>query len=390
MSGDGRSGISEALLLPVEPDAGLRVGGLGLQERWEKGLARAGIRVRTGADLAIPVALSEATAPILVAHAGAVLDFDAMNLLAASRAGPDEIVAFLDDGGRGVPALLLGVDAAHRKGDAFPEASPESWSAHATRTVPLPGACWSAPRTLCEADGITRSMLARLRGRPGGLVARHVNRHLSTRWTYWLLKTRLTPNQITTLAGLLAVAASAAMLQAGWVWGALGGLLMQVSSILDGCDGEVARIRYQQSEFGKWYDSAWDEVVNALFLAAVGRHVAVTEGPGWEWALVAGSFAGIANFLYGAANFHCKWVHGIGLYWWFDRPPVPRPPDQPPPPPTWWSELKTLTGRDAYLFLFFLAALADLLPWLLVGITAISGAIFLLLFVHIVIVRARW
>lgn len=387
---DERTGIKEALLLPVERDAGLRVGGLGLQERWEKGLGRVGIRVRTGTDLAIRSALAEATATILVADAGAVLDFDAMAMLAASRAGAEEIIAFRDDRGSRVPALLLGADAAHRMGGALPVASLDSLSAHATKTVPLPGACWSAPQTRREADGITRSMLARLRGRPGGLVARLVNRHVSTRWTYWLLKTRLTPNQITTLGGLLAVAASAAMLQAGWVWGALGGLLMQVSSILDGCDGEVARIRYQQSEFGKWYDSAWDEVVNALFLAAVGRHVAITEGPGWEWASWAGPLAGIANFLYGAANFHCKWVHGIGLYWWFDRPPAPRPPDQPPPPPTWWSEFKTLTGRDAYLFLFFLAALADLLPWLLVGISVISGAIFLLLFVHIAIVRATW
>ena len=214
--------------------------------------------------------------------------------------------------------------------------------------------------------------------------------HFSTRWTYWLLKTPLTPNHITTITGVLALVAAAAMLPAGWAFGVLGALLMQVSSIIDGCDGEVARIRYQQSEFGKWYDSAWDEVVNALFLAAIGRHVAATQGPGWEWALWAGAFAGLANFLYGAANFHCKWVHGIGLYWWFDKPPAPRPPDQPPPPPTWWSELKTLSGRDAYLFLFFLAAVADVLPWLLVGIAAISAAFFGLLFVHVVVVRARW
>lgn len=230
-------------------------------------------------------------------------------------------------------------------------------------------------------------MLARLRLRPGGLVARHVNRHFSTRLTYWLLKTPLTPNHITTVTGLLALVAAVAMLQPGWAWGVLGALLMQVSSIVDGCDGEVARIRYQQSEFGKWYDSAWDEVVNALFLVGVGRHVAITQG--WDWALWAGAFAGLATSLYGAANFHCKWVYGIGLYWWFDKP-ASRPADQPAPQPTAWSELKTLLGRDAYLFVFFLAALADLLLWLLMVVTAVSAVLFVLLFVHVVVVRARW
>ncbi|HOU52831.1 MAG TPA: CDP-alcohol phosphatidyltransferase family protein [Myxococcota bacterium] len=233
-------------------------------------------------------------------------------------------------------------------------------------------------------------MLARLRLRPGGLIARHVNRRFSTRWTYWLLKTPLTPDQITTIAGLMAIVAAGILSFPGWIYGVLGALLMQISSILDGCDGEVARIRYQQTEFGKWYDSAWDEVVNALFLVALGMHVASTEGPAWNGARWLGAFSGLATFLYGAANFHCKWVHGIGLYWWFDTPPAPRAPDEPPPPTTWWSELKTLTGRDAYLLLILLGAVIGALPWLLIAFTALSAVFFLLLLIHIFVARGKW
>ena len=123
MPEDTRMPMTEALLLAPEGDLGTRVGGLGLQERWQKGLVRAGIRAPAVRPSAIPLALAGATAPLLVADAGAVLDFDALNLLAASRAGAGEVVAFRDDVGGTVPAVLLGAEAARRMA-AFREASP--------------------------------------------------------------------------------------------------------------------------------------------------------------------------------------------------------------------------------------------------------------------------
>jgi phosphatidylglycerophosphate synthase len=160
---------------------------------------------------------------------------------------------------------------------------------------------------------------------------------------------------------------------------------------VDGCDGEVARLRYQFSEFGKWYDSALDEVVFTLFMIATGYHLAQEGWPGWLWI---GVFAGLVNYAYGMVNFHCKWTTGLGIYWWFDLKNRPTGAVQPTTtqigPTNVWGEFKTLFGRDAYLLYFLIAALVGGLPVLLGFLAAVSVAMLALLVLHIVVFRAPW
>jgi phosphatidylglycerophosphate synthase len=53
----------------------------------------------------------------------------------------------------------------------------------------------------------------------------------------------------------------------------LGGALFQAQSVLDGCDGEIARLTYRFSRLGQWLDSVGDDLTNyAFFLGlAVGQ-----------------------------------------------------------------------------------------------------------------------
>ena len=46
----------------------------------------------------------------------------------------------------------------------------------------------------------------------------------------------------------------------------IGGILAQISSIIDGCDGEIARLKFQTSEFGGWYDAVLDRYADAFLL----------------------------------------------------------------------------------------------------------------------------
>jgi CDP-L-myo-inositol myo-inositolphosphotransferase len=46
----------------------------------------------------------------------------------------------------------------------------------------------------------------------------------------------------------------------------LGGLIYQISSILDGCDGEIARATMRRSKIGEYYDSILDRWVDFTFL----------------------------------------------------------------------------------------------------------------------------
>jgi phosphatidylglycerophosphate synthase len=101
-----------------------------------------------------------------------------------------------------------------------------------------------------------------------GPLAHHVDRRVSFRISRWLVRhTQLRPNHITvigTTVGLLA----AALLSIGAYWsGVVGALLFLCATIIDGCDGEVARLRFQESSFGQKFDVVTDNIVHvAIFV----------------------------------------------------------------------------------------------------------------------------
>lgn len=127
-----------------------------------------------------------------------------------------------------------------------------------------------------------------------GWVARRLNRPLSRWLTRHFLTLGLTPNQVSLLAfGMAGVAALC--IAAGPYWAlALGGLLVQLASVVDGCDGELARLRLAPSAYGGWFDALLDRYADGLVLAAMTWHLMQQQGePGWMWlgvAAVTGSF----------------------------------------------------------------------------------------------------
>ncbi len=46
----------------------------------------------------------------------------------------------------------------------------------------------------------------------------------------------------------------------------IGGLLVQLSSIIDGCDGEVARLKLIESKYGGWFDAVMDRYADAIII----------------------------------------------------------------------------------------------------------------------------
>lgn len=105
-----------------------------------------------------------------------------------------------------------------------------------------------------------------------GLISRHLNRKISLRISRLLASTRVTPNQITVISFLIC-ALSAFCFALGWPWA--GGLLAQFSSILDGVDGEIARLKWQQSAYGELFDSILDRYADFLIVG----------GMAWWWCL---------------------------------------------------------------------------------------------------------
>ncbi len=70
--------------------------------------------------------------------------------------------------------------------------------------------------------------------------------------------------------------------------------MAQLASIIDGCDGEIARLKFSQSEFGGWFDAVLDRYADAFLLfglmwhefAATGTAVSLVIG----FAAIVGSF----------------------------------------------------------------------------------------------------
>jgi CDP-alcohol phosphatidyltransferase len=69
-----------------------------------------------------------------------------------------------------------------------------------------------------------------------------------------LARTRITPNQITAASLAVGLAGAALVASADYATCLLGTLIVWLSSILDGCDGEIARLKLLSSEAGRWFD----------------------------------------------------------------------------------------------------------------------------------------
>ena len=104
-----------------------------------------------------------------------------------------------------------------------------------------------------------------------GLVARYINKKISFRLTrYLLVYLPITPNMVTLIAGFLGLWGALLISTGTYDHVVLGFLLAQAQSILDGCDGELARVRFQQTGIGEWLDTIVDDLLNLAIVLAVG------------------------------------------------------------------------------------------------------------------------
>ncbi len=140
------------------------------------------------------------------------------------------------------------------------------------------------------------ALLAHLRGKThDGPVARFLNRPLSIRISRRLVNYSVTPNQISLISFLFSILAAGLFSLGGYPALFLGGVLAQFASVIDGCDGEVARLKFQTSDYGKWLDAVLDRYADAFLLFGLTWHAYAdrTEGV----VLFVGFLAIIGSFL---------------------------------------------------------------------------------------------
>lgn len=247
------------------PEAALRVAGLTTVLRAVLGLQRAGCgavallgveaaawasEVSADDRVTVPVEAVDAvpTGALLVVRDDAVLDPKALSALARApgfRTVGGEVAAVHRAAWEGGAAVLdpAGLDAAPSEGVAVPV------------------------RDAAEAEAATDALLQSLRKPQDGMVSRRLNRTLSLAVTRRLCGTGLRPNQVSVAILGVGMAGAWCAARGSWPMMALGGLLFQAQSVLDGCDGELARLTFRGSKAGEWIDTVGDDLTNYGFFA---------------------------------------------------------------------------------------------------------------------------
>ena len=103
-----------------------------------------------------------------------------------------------------------------------------------------------------------------------GFMARHFDRHLSLAASRALLDSAITPNQMTVFSTLIGLIGTTFFLGSGRLAYVTGALLVWLHSVLDGCDGELARVRFQESPLGSDLDFWGDNLVHLALFSCLG------------------------------------------------------------------------------------------------------------------------
>ena len=121
------------------------------------------------------------------------------------------------------------------------------------------------------------------KGGEDGYISAWLNRPISRRLSTMLVRTPITPNQITVFSFLLSLAGAACLATADHVWWVVGAAAVQLASIVDGCDGEIARLKVMGTARGAWLDTLLDRYADVALALAVTYAFAQQHPESWVW-----------------------------------------------------------------------------------------------------------
>lgn len=121
-----------------------------------------------------------------------------------------------------------------------------------------------------------KKLISELKKRSDGPISRYLNRPISLKITKYLLKTSITPNFISFFSFGLSMIGAFLFFLGGYINLVMGAILAQTASIIDGCDGEIARLKFGATEFGGWFDAVLDRYADAFLLLGLTHYVYFT------------------------------------------------------------------------------------------------------------------
>jgi phosphatidylglycerophosphate synthase len=218
-----------------------------------------------------------------------------------------------------------------------------------------------------------------------GPVDALINWRFSMRITRVLARRSLavTPNHVTIVAILVGLFAAWLASRGTYAAMAAGGVLLELNSILDSCDGELARLRYQYSKLGQWLDNLSDDIVDNLFIIAVGYAL----GGVWQWLGLAAGCGRVLVSLIEYAAVYRRTGTGDVFAWrfWFESETATADEVYKPTSPKTW--FRSFGRRDTFVFVWMIACLVGWPYWVVVHGLAIAVVNLTLLALHFTIFR---
>ena len=203
-----------------------------------------------------------------------------------------------------------------------------------------------------------------------GLVSRCLNRPISRAISGFVLRfDPIRPLHMTVVTAAAGLAMFVALTAGGLEGLALGGLLFQTASILDGVDGEIARATFRTSDAGAALDTTVDMITNLFFVLGLTIGLGRVYGHGY-WLIGGADFLLMATGLAIMTVLVRREPGGTSfdlLKQFYGRRCEGGPTSRA------FVVLKTMTSRDFFAFAFAVLAmlgLSRLIPWIF-GVAAV-------------------
>ncbi len=236
-----------------------------------------------------------AAAPLVIAPAAILAETDWLERLAEARiepaawaAIPNRIVLVAHGSASGA------LDALDEKGGARDLIAVES---RLTRRFGPPAAIPAAIDPIvveAQADVrvAERRLMRALVKDTDGFMARHVERPISLQISRLLAPTAITPNQMSVISIVVGICGAPFFLSQRASLQTVGALLFLAHSILDGCVGDLASLKFEESRWGGVLDFWGDNVVHAVIFACMAIGWSLSAAALWPLSLGAAAVLG--------------------------------------------------------------------------------------------------
>lgn len=318
--------------------------------------------------------------PHLIIQSNLVTTPGALEPLVARGVEPDGVAVLTGTSGdrSGTPVALKAGSTSVR--EAFATADPLRALVERSGavTVPFENDYWMFLTATKGSIGEAEALLyANVSKSVSGWLSRDIYIKISLPVSRLLLKTPLTPNMISALIGAIGMTSGLLFILG---WPVLAMCFIMLSTILDRCDGEVARIKLRETRYGQWIDTSFDQL--SFLSMVVGAHVGYYLYTGSYLAVVLGilNISMQTFFLVWTAYFIKRYCNSGSIVAYISKIDGMFPYEERSSLVKMIYWLRPVVRRANFSPILLLTAIFGGFAYVLVGITMVMGLMFIHLF----------